>query len=60
MADLGSANRWYAGLLGLLGLIALWWIAGALDWFSGTIPTPGEVISTIVDTGAAFYVDNFS
>ncbi|MEE4024425.1 ABC transporter permease subunit [Gordonia sp. PKS22-38] len=60
MADLGGANRWYAGLIGIAALVGLWWLAGALEWFSGTIPTPGAVISTIADTGTAFYVDNFS
>ncbi|MEE3851543.1 ABC transporter permease subunit [Gordonia sp. LSe1-13] len=60
MADLGGANRWYAGLIGIAALIGLWWLAGALEWFSGTIPTPGAVISTIADTGTAFYIDNFS
>lgn len=49
-----------AGLAGIVGVIAVWWIAGALRWFGGTIPTPGAVLSTIADTGASFYVENFS
>lgn len=55
-----GADRWLAGVIGIVGLIAVWWIAGALQWFSGTIPTPGAVLSTISETGADFYVQNFS
>ncbi|GAB89052.1 putative ABC transporter permease protein [Gordonia rhizosphera NBRC 16068] len=58
--DSGGAGRWQAGAAGIVGLIVLWWIAGALQWFHGTIPTPGAVLSTIVDTGARFYLENFS
>ncbi|AZG47459.1 ABC transporter permease [Gordonia insulae] len=58
--DSGGGGRWQAGVAGIVGLIALWWIAGALEWFHGTIPTPGAVLSTIADTGATFYVENFS
>ncbi|MGC4933421.1 ABC transporter permease [Gordonia sp. DT30] len=49
-----------AGVIGLLGLIVLWWIAGALEWFHGTIPTPWAVCEAIGDKGLQFYVDNFS
>lgn len=60
VGDRRTGNRWYAGVLGIIGLILLWWVAGALEWFHGTIPTPGAVLATIADTGASFYLDNFS
>ncbi|MBD0863289.1 ABC transporter permease subunit [Gordonia sp. zg691] len=59
MARFG-AGRWLAGLGGIAGLVALWWIAGALEWFGGTIPTPWSVLAQIGETGSAYYIDNFS
>ncbi|ETA07048.1 MULTISPECIES: ABC transporter permease [Gordonia] len=59
MARFGSV-RWVAGLGGIVGLIVVWWIAGALDLFGGTIPTPWSVLAEIGETGSTYYVDNFS
>lgn len=53
-------DRWAAGVAGIIALIALWWIAGAFEWFHGTIPTPGAVISAIIDKGPEYYTENFS
>jgi ABC-type nitrate/sulfonate/bicarbonate transport system permease component len=55
-----ALDRWAAGAIGIVGLIGLWWLAGALEWFNGTIPTPWAVLTAIGDRGAQFYVDNFS
>lgn len=55
-----AADRWLGGVVGIVGIILLWWMAGAMQWFHGTIPTPGAVLSTIADTGTAFYTENFS
>ncbi|GAC00431.1 putative ABC transporter permease protein [Gordonia namibiensis NBRC 108229] len=59
MARFGSV-RWVAGLGGIVGLIVVWWIAGALELFGGTIPTPWSVLAEIGETGSSYYVDNFS
>ncbi len=59
MARFGPV-RWVAGLGGIVGLIVVWWIAGALDLFGGTIPTPWSVLAEIGETGSTYYVDNFS
>ncbi|WP_232715621.1 ABC transporter permease [Gordonia metallireducens] len=59
MARFGSV-RWVAGLGGIVGLIVVWWIAGALELFGGTIPTPWSVLAEIGGTGSSYYVDNFS
>nr|EMP14500.2 ABC transporter permease [Gordonia sp. NB41Y] len=55
-----AGGRWATGAVGIVGLIGLWWIAGALEWFSGTIPTPWAVLAAIGDRGIQFYIDNFS
>ncbi len=60
MADERGARRWLAGVGGIVGLIAVWWIAGALKLFHGTIPTPWAVLSTIADEGWDYYANNFS
>lgn len=60
MGDERGVRRWLTGVGGIVGLIVLWWIAGALQWFHGTIPTPWAVLQAIGEQGLAFYVDNFS
>ncbi|MFT4042839.1 MAG: ABC transporter permease subunit [Gordonia sp. (in: high G+C Gram-positive bacteria)] len=55
-----GADRWLAGVIGIVGVIVVWWLAGALGWFHGTIPTPWAVLAEIADTGLSFYVENFS
>lgn len=59
MARFGSV-RWLAGLGGIVGLVVVWWIVGALELFGGTIPTPWSVLAEIGETGSTYYVDNFS
>lgn len=60
MAARVGADRWGAGLVGIIGLVALWSVAGTFEWFRGTIPTPWAVGEAIGDRGFQFYVDNFS
>ncbi|SIR74347.1 ABC transporter permease [Williamsia sterculiae] len=50
---------WGAGAVGIVCLIALWWIGGAFEWFKGTIPTPVAVIRAIGQQGQGFYSTNF-
>ena len=55
-----GTDRWFAGLVGVVAVLALWSAAGVFEWFHGTIPTPWAVVQTIVDTGWSYYVENFS
>ena len=55
-----GADRGLAGVIGIVAVLALWTIAGVLQWFHGTIPTPLAVLSTIADTGWSYYSENFS
>jgi ABC-type nitrate/sulfonate/bicarbonate transport system permease component len=57
---------WVSGLIGGIGIIALWWIL-ASTVFSNVgpggvqaIPTPPQVIVEFAETGWEFYVKNFS
>jgi ABC-type nitrate/sulfonate/bicarbonate transport system permease component len=57
---------WASGLIGGIGIIALWWIL-ASTVFSNVgpggvqaIPTPPQVIAEFAETGWEFYVKNFS
>jgi len=47
------------GVLGTLGIIALWWVlaAGPLS-AAGTIPTPPAVVAQLLEDGFAFYGTN--
>lgn len=54
------SGRWLAGLGGIVGLILVWSLAGALELFGGAIPTPWAVVQTIADTGSRYYIQNFS
>ena len=57
---------WATGLIGGLGVIAVWWILAATVFSSvgpggvQAIPTPPQVIIEWVETGFEFYVRNFS
>ncbi|WP_168704891.1 ABC transporter permease [Gordonia paraffinivorans] len=55
-----GAGRWPAGLFGIVGLVIVWWILGAMEAFGGTIPTPWSVLTEMGETGSAYYLDNFS
>lgn len=50
---------WVGGAIGIVGVVAAWWILAALGAAGGTIPTPVEVISTMAADGAALYGPNF-
>lgn len=57
---------WLTGLIGGLGVIALWWILAATVFANvgpggaRAIPTPPEVIAEFFATGWEFYARNFS
>jgi ABC-type nitrate/sulfonate/bicarbonate transport system permease component len=47
------------GLLGIVGLIAIWWLIAALGVAGGTIPSPWKVLDTMYNDGWALYGPNF-
>lgn len=57
---------WLVGVIGGIGLIALWWILAATVFANvgpagvQAIPTPPQVIASFVEDGWAFYARNFS
>lgn len=62
----GRLPPWLTGILGVLALVAIWWIL-AITVFAppkgvevGSIPTPPQVLEGIVDQGWDYYVRNFA
>ncbi|MEV0028538.1 ABC transporter permease subunit [Nocardia sp. NPDC050793] len=47
------------GLLGLLGLVGIWWLASTLGLAGGTIPSPWRVVHTMYTDGWQLYGSNF-
>ncbi|MEV2225395.1 ABC transporter permease subunit [Nocardia vinacea] len=47
------------GLIGVLGLIAVWWLLAALEVAGGTIPSPWTVLHTMYTDGWDLYGPNF-
>ncbi|WP_054815522.1 ABC transporter permease [Nocardia arizonensis] len=52
--------RHIGGLLGLLGLIAVWWTLAALEVAGATVPSPWTVLHTMYTDGWDLYGPNFS
>ncbi len=49
------------GLLAVIGLIAVWWLAAATVLKPlGTVPTPGAILGRLWDDGTAFYLVNLA
>ncbi|MEV0298049.1 ABC transporter permease subunit [Nocardia sp. NPDC050710] len=51
--------KYLGGLLGIVGLIAAWWILAAFGVAGGTIPSPWRVLDTMHTDGWALYGPNF-
>ncbi|KAA9145261.1 ABC transporter permease subunit [Microbacterium lushaniae] len=57
---------WLTGLIGVVGVVALWWILAATVFANvgpggaQAIPTPPQVVGEFFATGWEFYVRNFS
>jgi ABC-type nitrate/sulfonate/bicarbonate transport system permease component len=47
------------GLLGIVGLIVIWWLLAATGVAGGTIPSPWRVLDTMYHDGWALYGPNF-
>lgn len=47
------------GLLGILGLVGVWWLLAALGVAGGTIPSPWQVLHTMYTDGWELYGPNF-
>ncbi|MGY1946060.1 ABC transporter permease [Nocardia asiatica] len=51
--------RRFGGVIGVLGLIAVWWALAAFEVAGGTIPTPWQVLHTMYVDGWDLYGPNF-
>ena len=57
---------WLIGVIGGIGIILLWWILAATVFSnvgpSGAqaIPTPFQVVATVIETGPQYYLNNFA
>jgi len=54
-----SVRSLRTGVLGIVALLALWWLAAATVLSGARIPTPDGVLSTAVDDGWGFYALHF-
>ena len=50
--------KWAGGLIGIVGVLVVWQILGALDVANGSIPTATKVFSHMGDDGWSFYWAN--
>ena len=50
---------WLGAAVGVIGLLAVWWVLAAIGVAGGTVPTPVEVLTAMVRDGAALYGPNF-
>ena len=48
-----------SGAAGLLGVLALWWVAALTVFRDKLVPTPPAVVAKLVEDGASFYLTNF-
>ncbi|KQQ19362.1 ABC transporter permease [Rathayibacter caricis DSM 15933] len=60
-----SLPPWAAGLLGVLGIVAVWWVIALVSAPTGSstyavVPTPVQVVQVAIDDGFGFYWRNFS
>lgn len=60
-----SLPPWVSGLLGVGGIVLVWWVIALVSAPSGAasyapVPTPLQVVQTAVADGAGFYWRNFS
>ncbi|MCJ1701067.1 ABC transporter permease subunit [Rathayibacter festucae] len=60
-----SLPPWASGLIGIVGIIAVWWLIALITAPTGgttyaPVPTPIQVAQTIAEDGPAFYWANFS
>ncbi|MGY1894277.1 ABC transporter permease [Nocardia gipuzkoensis] len=49
----------FGGVVGVLGLVAVWWALAALGAAGGTIPSPWQVLHTMYTDGWDLYGPNF-
>ncbi|WP_182525306.1 ABC transporter permease [Nocardioides dongkuii] len=55
----GTARSLGTGVLGIVGLVALWWLAAVTVLADARVPTPDGVVASAVDDGWEFYSLHF-
>lgn len=60
-----SLPPWASGLLGVVGMVAVWWVIALVSAPTGSstyavVPTPPQVLQVAIDDGFGFYWRNFS
>jgi ABC-type nitrate/sulfonate/bicarbonate transport system permease component len=51
---------WLGGVIGIVGVLAVWWLLAALGVAGGTVPTPAVVVASMARDGVALYGPNFA
>lgn len=59
MTPAARLRGWLPGVVGLAALVAVWWVAAVTVLSGSTLPTPGGVVTTLVEDGWEFYAANF-
>lgn len=57
---MSGTRSWLGGVIGVVGLVAAWWVLAAVGAAGGTIPSPPEVVATMWSDGSALYIPNFT
>ncbi|MBO3088327.1 ABC transporter permease [Cellulomonas dongxiuzhuiae] len=55
-----TARRWAPGAVGVVGVVAVWWLAAVTVLAGTTTPTPLGVLRGFADDGLGFYVAHLS
>ncbi|MEU1989829.1 ABC transporter permease subunit [Nocardia sp. NPDC019304] len=58
-ANGGHGVKRFGGVVGVLGLLAVWWALASFEVAGGTIPSPWEVLHTMYTDGWDLYGPNF-
>lgn len=56
----GRARRWVPGALGIVSVVALWWVLAELFFTPKQVPPPTDVLAVFRDRGFDYYREIFS